>query len=99
MAFSLNGIGTAHYGRRELPDGSYITTKWFVLLFVPVVPICSYRVVGDGSNARTYGVGPSVYTSKSLRTQEIPLDSRQVLRTYAGAALVIGIIAFIIWHG
>ena len=45
--FSVNGIGTTIYGKREedARDNSYITTKWFIILFFPIFPLGSYRVI------------------------------------------------------
>lgn len=46
MLKSVNGIGTRHYGRSlESDDGSYVTTVWFAILFVPVVPLRSERIL------------------------------------------------------
>ena len=44
---SFNGIGTKLYGKREVnqADGSYIATKWFIFIFLPVIPLASYRVI------------------------------------------------------
>jgi hypothetical protein len=93
MAFTFNGIGTAHYGKRRLPDGSYITTEWFVLVFVPLVPRRSLRVFSEGPSSFSLNLGASV--SQSLRAQKIPLDKRQVLITYAFAAVVVGALIFL----
>jgi hypothetical protein len=41
----MNGCGTSLYGRRDFePDGSFVTTKWFVVFFVPIFPLASIRV-------------------------------------------------------
>ena len=56
MAESFNGFGTKFYGAREFwPDGSYITTEWVVILFFPVIPIRSLRVIETGSTSVTFG--------------------------------------------
>lgn len=45
IATSWNGIGTSIYGKRDFrPDGSFLTTKWLIAYFVPIVPIKSVRV-------------------------------------------------------
>jgi len=45
MAYHINGVGTIYYGHRDrLADSSYVTTKWVVFLFLPVIPL------GDLSN-------------------------------------------------
>jgi hypothetical protein len=52
MPSSVNGFGTKYYGQREFhPDGSYITTKFFCLAFVPVIPLHSVRVIPDPKNS------------------------------------------------
>src|ERR1700676_5503374 len=49
MAFTVRGFGAMDYGRRDFrPDGSYVTTLWFVCLYVPVIPIHSKRVRPTG---------------------------------------------------
>lgn len=52
MPSSVNGCGTKYYGQRDFgPDGSYVTTNFFCLLFFPIVPIHSVRVVPDPKNS------------------------------------------------
>ena len=49
MAFTFRGIGALNYGKRDFrPDGSYVTTLWFVLAYLPIVPIHSKRIVPTG---------------------------------------------------
>lgn len=52
--FTLNGFGVTLYGERDRsPDGSYTATTYLAALFIPVLPLASYRVVKrDG---RSYG--------------------------------------------
>lgn len=43
--YTLNGVGTGLYGQRDLrPDGSYIATLCFCILFIPLIPWSAYRV-------------------------------------------------------
>jgi hypothetical protein len=45
IARSVNGFGTTIYGKRDFePDGSFVTTKWIVGLFFPLIPLASMRV-------------------------------------------------------
>lgn len=79
MSFTLNGIGTTLYGKRDFwPDGSYVTTEWFVVSWIPVFPIRSQRVLPTDSN--NYGV----YASQSYlvygRTKP---NGTQVLSIYS----------------
>jgi hypothetical protein len=48
----INGIGSMLIGRRDVaPDRSYQTTEWFVVFFLPVFPVCEYRVTARGRGA------------------------------------------------
>ena len=52
--YTLNGIGTTFYGRRDWDEvtKTYTTTQWLVALFLPVFPIASYKVSDSG--VKTY---------------------------------------------
>jgi hypothetical protein len=46
---TINGIGSMLIGRSDgRDDGSYCTTEWFVILFLPIFPVCRYRVIRHG---------------------------------------------------
>ncbi len=52
MPSNVNGFGTKYYGQRDFhPDGSYVTTNFFCLGFIPVVPLHSVRVIPDPKNS------------------------------------------------
>ena len=94
--FSINGIGTSLYGKSELEsDGSYVATKWFVFIFLPIVPLGSYRVMrGETSASMTALVGlPGANTQYEMVS--IPLNWKQIGQTYLavlGAFVIIGIV-------
>ena len=79
MPRNVNGIGTTYYGASDRqPDQSFVTTEWFILLSVPLIPLRSVRVryLGEssqwGNTTKLYDVvGPA------------PLDTRQVGRVLA----------------
>jgi len=50
--YTINGIGTTFYGRRDYDaaTNSYVTTHVLTLLFFPVLPIGAYRVIDAGQN-------------------------------------------------
>jgi hypothetical protein len=51
FARTCNGFGTMTYGKRDPePDGSFLTTKWAVAFWIPLIPLRSFRVkyVGPG---------------------------------------------------
>lgn len=74
--FRFNGIGTTIYGKREInpEDGSYLVTKWFTLLYFPIIPLGSYRVIKEKQN---FFAGHSKYQMKKA-----PPSVRQIIFTY-----------------
>jgi hypothetical protein len=85
MAFTLNGFGTTYHGTRWLPDGTYITTKWFTFLFVPIIPVKSVRVLKAGPMAGYWAA-----SSQPLTVQDVPLDKEMVLKAYLWLVLAFG---------
>jgi len=53
---SIGGCGTAFLGAAlddpARPDQSFITTEWFRLFYLPLIPIMSYRVSYVGSTSK-----------------------------------------------
>ena len=85
MAFTFHGIGTMVYGERDYwPDGSFITTEWFVVGWVPLLPVISKRIgYTRSSDYATYDAsGYWVY-------RNLPLSRKQVLFTYGWFASMI----------
>lgn len=90
--YTLNGIGTRLYGKRCLSKkelrsmgikvkglNPYIATKWFVFLFIPIVPLSSYVVfLGYDSGERNF----LTYDSKYYHIIKINLNWNQVLKTW-----------------
>jgi hypothetical protein len=88
--FTFNGIGTKLYGSTDnSSDGSYVTTKWFVFVYLPVVPLESYRVVKEKSTTLV------VYSTQKYKTINVPLHKKQVARTYLLVYGMIGIIVLL----
>lgn len=79
MPSNVNGIGTTYFGASDRqPDRSFVTTEWFSLFSVPLIPLRSLRVCYQGESyqwrrtSKSYAIlGPE------------PLDRRLVLRAYA----------------
>ena len=68
---TVNGIGTAVYGRSELDpeDGTAIGTHFFVFVFMPLFPLGQYLYINHGNQYRFYGkapLGPVAYAYRSL---------------------------------
>jgi hypothetical protein len=102
MAFvNVAGFGTTLYGSRDKNqvDGSYTATAWITLLYLPVIPLGSYRVVVQ----KQQGIGVGAYV-KYDNVQKINLNTRQVINTYAlwyiSLLIVIAIpVIFFWWYG
>src|SRR5579872_6412107 len=91
MPFTFNGLGTKLYGARDFrPDGSYITTEWFVVAYVPIVPLKSMRI-RPGAGGKYYGL----YNSSTYYILEkTGIDGRQILFIYAWFAAFIAAVVF-----
>ncbi|MCX6851984.1 MAG: hypothetical protein NTY98_24070 [Verrucomicrobia bacterium] len=80
MPASINGIGTLYYGECDFhPDGSYVTTEWLSVVYLPVLPFRSIRLMRLPHLDREL----IVFSSQGfLNVQRIPLHWRQVLNVY-----------------
>jgi L-asparagine transporter-like permease len=86
MAYTFRGIGAMRYGQRDFrTDGSYVTTLWFVVFYVPVVPLKSIRVRRTG-DTKYYGLTRR-YVEEVL--QQPTLDWTQIISVYAWFAALI----------
>lgn len=89
MPFTFNGIGTKYYGEREfLEDGSFVTTEWFVFVYVPIIPIGSFRVVPTGKSSNLL-----VYRSSQYLVKRVPINWRQVRNVYIVTVATFGAIS------
>ena len=57
---TINGVGARMYGEtdRDPEDGTYITTYYFVFLFIPIFPMARYRVLASGNGYHFIGKAP-----------------------------------------
>lgn len=90
--FTINGIGITLIdgiiGVKKDADGSYIANKWFTFIFLPVIPLGSYRVF-----SKREGTNLILYTSDKLYMQKIEFQWKLVFKTYivcyGGLALIL----------
>jgi hypothetical protein len=63
--------------RERAEDGSYVTTEWITFVYLPILPIRSFRVlpVEEGKNI-------IVYLSQDYQTMRVPLCWAQVRNVY-----------------
>jgi hypothetical protein len=89
MANSFNGIGTTFFGKSKFAaDGSFVTTKWFVVGFFPLVPLGSLRVRDLGTSGMPFLSRTTEYDV----LEELPVDWMQVLRTWIYAAFIVSLV-------
>jgi hypothetical protein len=84
MAFIFHGVGAMVYGERDYwPDGSFVTTEFFVFAWVPLVPMISQRI------SYTKNSDYATYDSSGYYVYELlPLNWKQVLSVYAWFAFL-----------
>lgn len=79
--YTVMGVGKTLYGKREVDtDGSYIATKWFIYLFLPIIPLGSYRVWRGETTASVTLISAASITQ--YRMVKVPLNRSQVITTY-----------------
>jgi hypothetical protein len=87
--FTLDGIGSRIYGKSDLaPDGTYVGTLFFTVLYVPLWPIAQYLCWSSGTQHQFYG--------------KLPLSRTMMLWRAvvgAGAAAMAAAIALAVWSG
>jgi hypothetical protein len=97
MAYTLNGIGTTFYGQRDFrADGTFITTEWLVLVYVPLIPFRSLRVRYQGPGEHRWYLGFGSSDSYAICEKRFPPHWKQVLYTYDYVALLV---AWAYWAG
>jgi hypothetical protein len=93
MPFTINGCGTRYYGKREqAADGSYIATEWITFIYVPLIPIRSYRVlpVGQGKNI-------IVHSSQRYQTMRAPLCWAHIRNVYLVLIPIVLLVIYFNW--
>jgi hypothetical protein len=92
--FTFNGIGTKLYGNRDVDstNGSYITTKWFTIFYLPIFPLGSFRVVENPAKFLSL-------SSVDYQMTPVKLNWNQIRNVYAAiwgvGFLLIGIFILI----
>jgi hypothetical protein len=84
---TVNGIGTMAYGRRDYDPETYtyVKTRYFTLLYIPVLALGAYRVA-DAPNGGWYFLG------------KVPLSPAARFWNYFLLICVLGGVGFGIWH-
>jgi hypothetical protein len=91
--FSVNGVGWIFYGRRDFgPDGSFITTEWFIIFHFPIFPLRSYRAISHG---RESVVGPFYQKTHYSLSKPMRPNLRQVVSTYLFCYGFVGLMIYL----
>jgi hypothetical protein len=88
MPSSVNGFGTKLLGERDFcRNGSYVTTKWVSIFWIPVLPLESLRI----RETEGFDIGVLADLQYTVLEQLPNLHLKQVLSVYLFVA------AFIAW--
>ena len=93
--WTINGVGTKLCDKKNIAsDNSYQATKWFVVFYMPIIPLKTYRVL----ELPTYNLG-DVENNKLKEFKMLPIrfDITQIIKTfvsYWGGLLAIILILF-----
>jgi hypothetical protein len=103
MPSTFQSIGTVYIGECDYVGRTYVTTEWFVLLCIPIVPLRSLRVepATPSQAAKDEKESSAFRTRTTYNVHRIlALHRPQVLRTYVFAAFHLAWVlaaAFALW--
>ena len=93
MPYTFNGCGTRFYGQREqAEDGSYITTEWITFVYLPLLPIRSYRFLPVGKSTNII-----IHSSQHFQTIRVPLCWAQVRNVYLVISPIVLLVLYFGW--
>ena len=106
---AIRAIGLTRYGWKHLADGTSLCRQWFMVLYLPVVPLRRWRVVSHNERPRGFlsgisaGVGLggiALYQEDLIDVQGPAEGAEDILPTYlrfwgAFAAIVGALVGFI----
>lgn len=83
----INGMGSMLIGRSEpRADQSYVTTEWFTILWIPLFPVCRYRLTHHEECSTPFGERYSIH-------EKMPPRFNDAAKVYGITVLIlIGII-------
>ncbi len=78
--WTINGVGTKLCGKKNIAnDNAYQATKWFVIFYMPIIPLKTYRVL----EVPTLNLG-KVENNKLQEFKMLPIkfDVAQIIKTF-----------------
>jgi hypothetical protein len=89
---AIHAIGVTRYGWKHRPDGSSLCRHWFMVLYLPIVPLRRWLVVSENErptgflSGLSFGLGLSgsieVYEEDNVRYLEPAPGSEDIIWTY-----------------
>jgi hypothetical protein len=94
---SVMGWGTKFYCSSDRSGDSFVTTQWFIVFYIPVLPIQSYRIALGQENTKFQGY--AITTSRSFMVYEvIKLQPKHIFKLYGFIlAYILVIVLFIVF--
>lgn len=95
--FSLNGFGTTLYGHKYAEGARYQAIMWVVALWVPLVPLGTYRVTPVDHTAHIF---PVISTRDRYLLQRVTkLDWKQAAFHFAIAWVpIVSLVLWFVFH-
>jgi hypothetical protein len=79
----INGMGSTLIGRSEVSDdGSYVTTEWFTILWIPMFPVCRYRVTKHEESGTPFSTPYTIH-------EKLPVRLYDAARIYGITVLIL----------
>ncbi|MCK5171293.1 MAG: hypothetical protein KAQ75_15555 [Bacteroidales bacterium] len=79
---SFSGCGTKlYFASKKSDDGSFVSTQWFTIFFIPIFPIQSYRILIGGETTQFSGVYISSTTNFYV-IENLRIEWVHVLKAY-----------------
>jgi hypothetical protein len=91
LTLNITGCGLKTYGSAlRRPDRSFVVTQWLVFLWIPILPLGSYRLWTDTTPWWKFKVARS-----QTRAASVPLHQPQVWKGYVVTLLFGAFFVFI----
>ena len=88
----INGMGSFLIGKTDISeDESYITTEWFTILWIPIFPVCRYRVIEHKHGRLAKCVNYTILEKYTPTT-------KSVIKVYVVTIVIISIMPSISWY-
>jgi len=98
---SIWGCGTRFYGESDPNprEGSFITTEWISFMYIPIIPLVSYRIWVKSEDSSFTLLPPGFEQKMEYEKVQVEFQWRQVFKTYrwtvlAGVLIALAVIFY-----